>query len=61
MADAPERIPREEAARRLGVSPSTLDRYALAGYLDRERNPITRRTTYSADQVEALRLSRGRT
>ena len=62
--DAPdndERIGREEAAHRLGVSPSTVDRYALAGYLTRERNPITRRTTYSAREVEQLRRSRAGT
>lgn len=53
-----ERISREEAARRLGVSPSTLDRYALAGYLHRERNNITRRTTYSAAEVDKLRQTR---
>lgn len=54
-----ERITREQAAQRLGVSLATLDRYLAAGRLDRERNDVTRRVTLDADQVEQLRRARG--
>lgn len=53
-----ERITREQAAERLAVSLATLDRYLAAGLLARERNPVTRRVTLSADQVEQLRRTR---
>ena len=52
------RISRKEAARRLGVSVLTVDRYADAGRLDREANAITRRVTFDASQVERVRRER---
>lgn len=53
-----ERISRAEAAERLGVSLVTLDRYAAAGLLTREKNEITKRVLFDADEVERLRRER---
>lgn len=53
-----ERITREQAAERLGVSLATLDRYLAAGLLDREKNRLTKRVTLSAGQVDELRRTR---
>lgn len=46
------------AAELVGVSMATLDRYALAGYVEHHRNSVTRRVSYHIDQLAALRLVR---
>lgn len=53
-----ERITREQAAERLGVSLATIDRYLAAGLLRREKNRLTKRVTLDADEVERLRSER---
>lgn len=59
MSSGADRITREDAADRLGVSLRTLDRYGGPhGPLTRERNPVTGRVTYDPDQVEHLRRVR---
>lgn len=53
-----DRIGRAEAARRLGVTTRTIDRYVAAGHLTPKRNPVTGRTTFDADEVSRLRATR---
>ena len=48
----------QDAAARLGVSRLTVDRYADAGLLTREKNPITKRVWFSEREVEKLRAER---
>lgn len=59
MADeGDERITREEASRRLGVSVATIDRYLRADLLSRHKNRVTGRVTLSAAEVEKLQRER---
>lgn len=58
--DDGERITREEATQRLGVSLPTIDRYLRTGALSRHKNRITGRVTLSASEVEQLRRERER-
>jgi hypothetical protein len=53
-----ERITREDAARRLGVSLATIDRYLRTELLSRSKNAITGRVTLSAAEVEQLSRER---
>lgn len=53
-----ERISRDEAAQRLGVSIATLDRYLADGLLTRHKNKITKRVQLDAAEVENLRRER---
>lgn len=53
-----ERISRDEAAQRLGVSIATLDRYLADGLLTRHKNKITKRVQLDAGEVERLRRER---
>lgn len=55
-----ERITREEAARRLGVTLATIDRYLRTELLARYKNRVTGRVTLSAAEVEQLRRERER-
>jgi predicted site-specific integrase-resolvase len=59
MADGEgERITREDAARRLGVSLATIDRYLRTSLLSRYKNRVTGRVTLSAAEVEQLHRER---
>lgn len=53
-----ERLSREDAAQRLGVSLATLDRYLARELLSRHKNPVTGRVTLSAAEVDELRRTR---
>ena len=55
-----ERVTREEAARRLGVTLTTIDRYLRDKRLSRSKNVVTGRVTLSAAEVELLRRERER-
>jgi hypothetical protein len=61
LTDVPERdrISRAEAALLLGVSVQTVDRYAAAGTLHPEKNPVTQRVWYDRREVEDLADARG--
>lgn len=59
MADSDdERITREEAAQRLGVSLATIDRYLRHKLLGRQKNLITGRVTLSGAEIDRLRRER---
>jgi predicted DNA-binding protein (UPF0251 family) len=60
MADSgdDERITREEAAQRLGVSLATIDRYLRRRVLNRYKNLITGRVTLSGAEIDRLRRER---
>jgi len=61
VADTDERITREQAAQRLGVSTATIDRYLRTGLLtSRVKNRVTGRVTLSAAEVEQLQRERER-
>lgn len=53
-----QRVSRAEAARRLGVSEHTIDRYTAAGTLPAIRTTIGRRTWIDAADVERVRVAR---
>jgi predicted site-specific integrase-resolvase len=53
-----DRISRKDAAALLGVSLLTLDRYADAGRLTRDKNDITKRVWFSRREVEKFRAAR---
>lgn len=53
-----DRMSRADAARVLGVSVQTIDRYGEAGLLTRHKNRVTGRVTFPRDQVEELRRTR---
>jgi hypothetical protein len=55
---APERVSRAEAARRIGVSHTTLDRYLAEGILAPIRTTVGRRTWILATDVERVRRAR---
>lgn len=52
--DAEPWLTRQEAAEQLGVSLSTLTRYAAAGHLRTRRNPITKRATVCPADLRKL-------
>lgn len=60
MADSgdDERITREEAAQRLGVSLATIDRYLRQKLISRQKNLITGRVTLSGAEIDRLRRER---
>lgn len=53
-----DRMSRADAARVLGVSVQTIDRYGEAGLLARHKNPVTGRVTFPREQVDELRRIR---
>ena len=53
-----DQISRKDAAAQLGVSVLTVDRYADAGLLTRDKNPITKRVWFSKREVAKLRAER---
>lgn len=54
-----DRLSRLDAARLLGVSVQTVDRYVAAGTLHPEKNPVTQRVWFDRQEVEQLATTRG--
>jgi len=61
LTDVPEhdQLSRYDAARLLGVSVQTVDRYANDGTLHRRKNHVTKRVWFDRGEVEALAAARG--
>lgn len=61
LTDVPEhdRLSRLDAARLLGVSLQTVDRYVASGALRAEKNAVTKRVWFDRREVEELAATRG--
>jgi hypothetical protein len=60
LTDVPEhdQLSRLDAARLLDVSLVTVDRYVIAGILNPEKNPVTKRVWFDRAEVEQLAAAR---